>query len=339
MAPAQTLGRADIALIGCVKTKAGYPMPARDLYLSPLFLRRREYAEQQAYRCYILSAEHALVPPETVLAPYDTALADQTSEYRRAWGQWVLAKLVRAEGSLRGRIVEVHAGDEYSRPIAHLLEQAGATVRRPLAGLTLGEQLAWYDQQPKDLVPTQARPVETQPSVVPSTSQAVVAALLRYGREHQAERADAPPRFTPDPDANTLVLTDPFAFLLAVLFDQGIPAERAWQAPYELRRRLGHLDPAGIVADPKGVRAAVAQQPALHRYVNNMSVWVVAAAGLVVDRYGSDAGLVWSGEPRAADLAARLRTLPGIGQKKAAMAVEILAREVPRGLRTRPQVG
>lgn len=35
----------DIVLVGCVKTKAGQPSPARTLYRSALFDRRRSYAE------------------------------------------------------------------------------------------------------------------------------------------------------------------------------------------------------------------------------------------------------------------------------------------------------
>ena len=74
-------------------------------------------------------------------------------------------------------------------------------------------------------------------------------------------------------EANAFLLENPFAFLLAVLFDQGIPAERAWRAPYDLLQRLGHLDPERIVAEPGAVAAAVAQAPALHRYVNTMPGW------------------------------------------------------------------
>ncbi|GAB3171877.1 hypothetical protein GCM10027259_07710 [Micromonospora palomenae] len=332
--------QADIALIGCVKTKLDHPAPARDLYVSPLFIRRRAYVERQARRYYILSAEHGLVLPETVLAPYDTALAEQSKDYRRAWGQWVAAKLMRAEGQVRDRVIEIHAGDEYAQAIAPLLTEAGAAVRRPLAGLPFGEQLAWYGRQsqpaPEQPVALATQPRETvrplaptgAPDPVRPDARAIVAALLMYGREHQAERAGTPPRFTPHLEANTLILTDPFAFLLAVIFDQGISAERAWRAPYDLRQRLGHLDPARMAAEPEQVRDAVAQPTALHRFVNNMPRWLVAAALIVVNEYGGDAGRIWAGEPRAADLATRLRGFPGIAQKKSAMAVEILARDL-----------
>jgi hypothetical protein len=58
--------------------------------------------------------------------------------------------------------------------------------------------------------------------------------------------------------------------------------------------------------EPAAVRAAVARRPALHRYVNEAPQWLV----------------------RAAALAARLRRFHRIGQKKSAMAVEILARDL-----------
>jgi endonuclease III len=95
-------------------------------------------------------------------------------------------------------------------------------------------------------------------------SSAVVLALLDYGQD-QAPTAAGQVAFTPHPEANALIINDPFAFLLAVIFDQGIPAERAWRVPYELMRRLGHLDPARMRADSEGVRTAVAQPPVLHR--------------------------------------------------------------------------
>jgi hypothetical protein len=69
-----------------------------------------------------------------------------------------------------------------------------------------------------------------------------VQALHDYGRT-QAPATGGQTTFTPHPEANAFVINDPFAFLLAVIFDQGIPAERAWRAPYDLRERLGHLDP------------------------------------------------------------------------------------------------
>jgi hypothetical protein len=108
-----------------------------------------------------------------------------------------------------------------------------------------------------------------------------------------------------------------------VILDQGIKYERAWRTPYELKQRLGFLDPARIVADPEAVRRAVASPPALNRYVNNLPSWIVAAARRVLDEYGGDAERIWNDDPTAEDLRGRLERFMGIGQKKAAMAVEI----------------
>ncbi|MBB4762389.1 DUF6884 domain-containing protein [Amorphoplanes digitatis] len=128
-----------------MKTKTATPAPARQLYCSPLFDRRRRYAEQRGLSWYVLSAEHGLVAPDTLLEPYDVDLSEQTNQYRGAWAQWVVAKLRQIDGDLAGRRVEIHAGDAYATTLVPLLSAAGADVRRPLARLSMGRQLAWYD--------------------------------------------------------------------------------------------------------------------------------------------------------------------------------------------------
>lgn len=159
-------------------------------------------------------------------------------------------------------------------------------------------------------------------------AHSVAAALLKFAESNAANGVDREPTFTPDPAANHLLITDPFAFLLAVIFDQGIRAERAWAAPHLLRQRLGHLDPARVAAAPELVEAAVRQPPQLQRFVNKVPAWIQAAALRVLRDYGGDAGRIWGDRPPAATLRRRLDAFDGIGQKKAAMAVEILARDL-----------
>lgn len=179
------------------------------------------------------------------------------------------------------------------------------------------------------LVPSPTQPVaEPRHRETGASTAAIVAVLLAYGETHTSEDPAERPSFTPNPEANALLLADPFAFLLAVICDQGIPAERAWQAPYELRRRLGSLDPATVAADLDAVRRAVKEPPALHRYVENMPRWIVAAATRVLRDYAGDAGRIWGDKPAAVELRRRLEAFTGIGQKKAAMAVEILERDL-----------
>ena len=44
-------------------------------------------------------------------------------------------------------------------------------------------------------------------------------------------------------DAKKLYLSDPNAILFGSIFNYQIPWEKAWEAPLELKKRLGHLDP------------------------------------------------------------------------------------------------
>ena len=159
----------------------------------------------------------------------------------------------------------------------------------------------------------------------PAGAGGVVAALLAHG---DVLASQPPANAAPDPEADAFLRSDPFAFLVAVVLCQGITAERAWSSPWLLRQRLGHLDPERIVADPEAVRAAIAQPPCIHRYVVNTPRWVVFAAQQVLDAYGGDAAAIWDDEPTVSELHRRLQAFDGIGQKKAAMAVEILERDL-----------
>ena len=157
---------------------------------------------------------------------------------------------------------------------------------------------------------------------------AVAAALIEFGAHHSSSEKAIAVDFTANPAANDLVRTDPFAFLCAVIFDQNVPAERAWLAPFLLKERLGYLDPKSIAAADGAVRAAIQKEPKLHRYVNKMPGWIVRAAQRVLDRYGGDASTIWSDNPAADVLQKRFDDFVGIAQKKAAMAVEILERDL-----------
>jgi len=136
--------RPDIVLVGCVKSKRDHAAPAKDLYVSDLFRKGRRYAEATAERWYILSAQYGLVAPDEVIEPYELHLAATSTAYRREWGIAVVRQLLAAAGALEGRVVEVHAGAAYADAIRPQLLEAGVRVVEPLAGLTLGQRLAWY---------------------------------------------------------------------------------------------------------------------------------------------------------------------------------------------------
>lgn len=137
-----------LLLVACVKEKLAIPAAARDLYVSPLFKKEREYAERAGLPWFILSAEHGLLVPDEWLSPYERYLPDTPPSFRWAWGTWVIERLELLTGSLDGRTIEVHAGATYVDALRGALASKGAAVYEPLAGLGMGQRLAWYGAQP-----------------------------------------------------------------------------------------------------------------------------------------------------------------------------------------------
>ena len=135
-----------IGLVGCVKSKRPQPAPARDLYTSPLFRGARRSVERSCDRWCVLSAEHGLVSPDRVLAPYERTLTNASSGERRAWATRVLGQVEQELGrDLSAHQFELHAGRAYvAFGLAPGLTTRGADVLEPLEGLRQGERLSFY---------------------------------------------------------------------------------------------------------------------------------------------------------------------------------------------------
>ena len=89
-------------------------------------------------------------------------------------------------------------------------------------------------------------------------SSTVAEELLAYGRElEESGAAQVGGSFSGSAEADALLASSANAFLLGVLFTQGIPAERAWAGPYELQVRLGTLDLGYLAENPEAVRAGL----------------------------------------------------------------------------------
>ena len=133
--------------------------------------------------------------------------------------------------------------------------------------------------------------------------------------------------FSGDPEADALLATDPLALLLGFVLDQQVTVQKAFAGPLELRRRVGTLDAAAIAAmDPEVLGEAFRERPALHRFPGAMAARVQELCAVVARDFGGDAALVWSEARDGADLDARLRALPGIGEMKARTLVGLLAK-------------
>jgi hypothetical protein len=128
-----------VALVSCVKSKQSVPAPARDLYTSALFRGLRAYAELHADRWYVLSAEHGLVEPSAVLAPYEKTLNRMRRVDRDRWA----AKVQQQLGEVLPESAEVIvlAGERYREELIPFLTERGCSVTIPLKGMPFGKQL------------------------------------------------------------------------------------------------------------------------------------------------------------------------------------------------------
>jgi len=146
--------------------------------------------------------------------------------------------------------------------------------------------------------------------------------LLRFG-EKLRYRAPAEPTA-----ASRFVDSDWNAWLFGVIFDQGVLAENAWEAPYLLRRRLGHFSMRRMaemsVTELRDAVKHTRSQKALHRFTKSMPRWLKSAACWLVSEYRGRAEAIWADCRTAAEVIARLDEFDGIGSKKAHMAAAIL---------------
>jgi hypothetical protein len=123
-----------VILVGGGKIQLSEPAAARDLYVSPLFARRRARAEAIGAPWFVVSGRWGLLDPGDVLAPYSFSLAEQSVNYRRAWGRFVAEQLCLVSPVGRGDVVEICAGDLFAAALTAPIEYLGARVRRTSVG-------------------------------------------------------------------------------------------------------------------------------------------------------------------------------------------------------------
>jgi uncharacterized HhH-GPD family protein len=141
-----------------------------------------------------------------------------------------------------------------------------------------------------------------------------------------------------EPEANELLSRDPMALLIGMVLDQQVPLERAFSAPLDLARRLGHEPTTAELAefDPGALAGIFAERPALHRYPKAMAGRVQALAQLVMDGYDGQPERLWTTAKTGRELLGRISALPGFGAQKAQIFVALLGKQLgvqPEGWR------
>ena len=133
-----------------------------------------------------------------------------------------------------------------------------------------------------------------------------------------------------DDEANELLSRNALALLIAMLLDQQVPLERAFSAPRDLVRRLGHEPTADELADfdPEALAAVFSERPALHRFPKAMAARTQELARLIVAEYDGDAAALWATAPSGDELLTRVSALPGFGAAKAKIFVALLGKQL-----------
>lgn len=142
-----------IGLISCTKTKRTTRCMAAEMYFaSDLFAKAYAYAIGHYDEVRILSAEHGLLHPETVIDPYDATLNRMRKEERERWAKKVFHQLVGEFPDPEAQILYFHAGMKYREFLMSLLKTVGFECWVPLKEMGIGKQKKWYKEKMRNKV-------------------------------------------------------------------------------------------------------------------------------------------------------------------------------------------
>lgn len=232
-----------------MKTKGPDAAPAKDLYTSPLWQGRRSYAESTGQPWAILSAEHGLLDPDEVIDPYERSLGGEPLDYRRRWHRTTAEQVIDRCRQLGVGTVEIHAGEQYvDGGLRTALQRANIEVLRPLEGLQIGQQLAWYAGTPDPPTPAPLPPLRDvrERPVEPTGRHAEAVAAIYRSRTLGETWSDLPEGVNlPDapPRDRRLFLT------FGATVDRARDAARLWaslRAAWEAHPWM--FDPAAVAA-------------------------------------------------------------------------------------------
>jgi len=115
---------------------------------SPSTLFRKSYAH--AKKTYdvvgILSAKYGFLLPNDVIEPYELTLNKMRRRERLEWAERVFKQMQERLSLTHIKKIFFHVGVKYREYLLPMLKNMGTECIIPLEGLSLGEQLAWYNR-------------------------------------------------------------------------------------------------------------------------------------------------------------------------------------------------
>lgn len=115
-------------------------------------------------------------------------------------------------------------------------------------------------------------------------------ALLRFWQSQKQEKLIS----ALFPEAEDLINSNPFAYLLAACLDRGMKAGIVWTFPYWLKQLFGHLDPRLIsIMSHDDIRASLLRMPKKPRYMADAPRTIQEVASMVSTEFSGDAANLW----------------------------------------------
>ncbi len=153
----------------------------------------------------------------------------------------------------------------------------------------------------------------------------VIERLLKEG--YIEKLSDENIGYSSNNQANELVFNNEFAFILGLIFDQSIKSSLAWEAPYLLQQRLNGLDIVKICnMEVNHLENIIKEKKSLHRYPSNIAKYVINTSKILVSDFSSQPKKIWDNNS-VKNTKTNFLKLSGIGDKKANLAIILLARD------------
>jgi endonuclease III len=157
-------------------------------------------------------------------------------------------------------------------------------------------------------------------SMTQISNQNIVDSLLSFGKSIDSRQLF--PVLVPD--ASNLVLSNPYAFVLATCLDRGTKSEIIWTIPYYIKNDLGHIDPYKInLMNQEDLNMLFSRLPYKPRYINAAPQTVKDITSIVVKEFKGKANLIWEGK-KATEARYTFQRVFGVGEGIANMAVLLI---------------
>ena len=119
----------------------------------------------------------------------------------------------------------------------------------------------------------------------------------------------------------------PHLYVLGVVMDRQIPADKAWNIPLLVAEELGGKDFSLFLSKDKEYYHNLFKNNNYHRFVNDMAQLFYETIQKIHNDYNDDASNIWNDTPSSGELVYRFLEFNGVGIKLATMAANLLSRD------------